>query len=200
MIKYPNQMQKVPSSLNLKKRNLKKANLGTEFEDRINNSNNYYLQARIASIFKKPTPVQIVKVDYPARNKARIVEAYYRTPSTTDYNGIYKGYHIDFEAKCCHSTSFSFAHIYKHQIEHLITIDEMGGIAFLIIEFSLYKEIFILPAKNLYARYKLALKDGKKSISHQDFIDEGYLVPTGYAPEIDYLKVVDLLIAKKSEQ
>ena len=196
MIKYPNQMKKMPTKLENQKRNLKKANLGTDFETKLNNSNNYYLNANIASIYKKPTPIQVVKVYYPARNKARIVEAYYRTPSTTDYNGIYKVYHIDFEAKCCHSKSFSFAHIFKHQIEHLITIEKMGGIAFLLIEFPLYNEVFLLPANILYKKYLLSLNGGKKSISYLDFKNEGFLVKEGLLPEINYLAVVDLLILK----
>ena len=111
-INYPNKMNKDASKIITKvKRNDKKANLGSDFETKLNDSNIYYLNKGIAAIYKKPTPVQIVKVDYPSRNKARIVEAYYKTPSTTDYNGIYRGYYIDFEAKCCHSTSFSFAFI-----------------------------------------------------------------------------------------
>ena len=53
----------------------------------------------LANIHKKPVPIQIVKVEYPSRSAAVIREAYFRTPSTTDYNGVWNGYYIDFEAK-----------------------------------------------------------------------------------------------------
>lgn len=72
------------------------SNRGMSLEKDINQSNTYYLNEDIAVIHKKPTPVTIVKVDYPARNKAKITEAYYAESSTTDYNGIYKGKYIDF--------------------------------------------------------------------------------------------------------
>ena len=196
MINYPNKIKKDVKIESIKERNYSKANLGDNFEKKLNDTNSYYLSKGIASIYKKPTPVQVVRVDYPSRNKARISEAYYKTPSTTDYNGIYKGYHIDFEAKCCHSTSFSFQHIFKHQIEHLMTIDKMGGIAFLIIEFPLHSETFLLPAKDLYQKYLESLNGGRKSISYKTFKDEAYLIKTSYNPTIDYLKVVDILIDK----
>ncbi|OZV87387.1 Holliday junction resolvase RecU, partial [Streptococcus agalactiae] len=75
------------------------ANRGMSFEAAINATNDYYLSRHIAVIHKKPTPVQIVKVDYPKRSRAKIVEAYFRHASTTDYSGVYKGFYIDFEAK-----------------------------------------------------------------------------------------------------
>ena len=63
-------------------------NRGMRLEADLNDTNKYYRECDKALIYKKPTPVQVVRVDYPARNKAKIVEAYYKTPSTTDYNGI----------------------------------------------------------------------------------------------------------------
>lgn len=197
MIKYPNKIKKDLIEKPFKKLNEKKANLGVEFENKINASNHYYLTQQIASIYKKPTPIQVVKVDYPSRNKAKICEAYYKTPSTTDYNGIYKGFYIDFEAKSSLSSSFSFTHIYKHQIEHLMTVSNMGGIAFLLVEFSLHNETFVLPAQILYEKYLSSLEGNRKSISYKTFQEEGYLIKNSIEPPIDYLKIVDLLIEKK---
>ena len=61
---------------------------GMSLEEDLNESNIYYLEHNIAVIHKKPTPIQVVHVDYPLRSMAKITEAYYKTPSTTDYNGI----------------------------------------------------------------------------------------------------------------
>ncbi len=93
---------------------------GMSLEDDLNKSNEYYLETERALIHKKPIPVQIVRVDYPQRSSAKIVEAYYKTPSTTDYNGIYRGKAIDFEAKETKSkSSFPLKNIHPHQVKHL---------------------------------------------------------------------------------
>ena len=74
-----------------------------------------------------------------------ICEAYFKTPSTTDYNGVYKGYYIDFEAKETRSkTSFPLSNIHKHQIDHLINIKKHGGIGFIIVKFTLLNKIYYL--------------------------------------------------------
>ena len=80
IFKYPDgSVREVEEKTPKRKKNINKANLGSNFETEINESNEYYLSKQKAIIHKKPTPVQIVKVDYPSRNKAKIVEAYYKT-------------------------------------------------------------------------------------------------------------------------
>ena len=108
------------------------AHRGMSLEEDINRSNRYYLSHDIAVIHKKPTPITIVKVDYPKRSAAKITEAYFKLASTTDYNGIYLGKYIDFEAKECESeTSFPFSSIHEHQIRHLSDVLRHGAIAFI---------------------------------------------------------------------
>ena len=93
------------------------ANRGMGLENEINLSNEYYRINDKAYIYKKPTPIKLVDVDY---KNGVIKKAFFQTPSTTDYNGIYKGKYIDFEAKeTKSSTSFNLNNIHAHQIEHL---------------------------------------------------------------------------------
>ena len=95
-------------------------NRGMNLESDLNLTNEYYRNIDKAYIYKKPTPIKIVKVDYKSRKLATINEAYFMEPSTTDYNGIYRGKYIDFEAKETKSkTSFSLENIHKHQIRHI---------------------------------------------------------------------------------
>lgn len=198
LVKYPDgSVREIDEKKKKKEKDFTKSNLGNDFETEINESNDYYRLKQIAVVHKKPTPVQIVKVDYPARNKAKIVEAYYKTPSTTDYNGIYKEKYIDFEAKSCRELNFSFERIYDHQIRHLEQIDKMGGIAFLIIEFSSIDKVYILPAKLLVEKYEESLKGGRKSIPYDYIKDNGVLVERGFAPRLAYLKAVDKYYFKK---
>ena len=198
LFKYPDgSTRDIEEKKQKKSKNLTKANLGSDFEDEINESNEYYQNKNIAVIHKKPTPVQIVKVDYPARNKAKIVEAYYKTPSTTDYNGIYKEKYIDFEAKSCRELNFSFDRIYEHQIKHLDSIDKLGGIAFLIIEFSSIDEVYILPSKLLIEKYSESLNGGRKSIPYDFIKNNGVFVKRGFNPRLSYLEAVDKYYFKK---
>ena len=89
-------------------------------EEDINVTNRYYLQIGKAVIHKKPTPIQIVKVDYPKRSAAVITEAYFQQASTTDYNGVYRGKYIDFEAKeTRNKTSFPLNNFHAHQVQHM---------------------------------------------------------------------------------
>ncbi len=188
MINYPNKQKAY------KKENISTSNRGMKFEEMINETNIYYLSNNIANIHKKPTPVQIVKVDYPSRSTAKISEAYYKTPSTTDYNGVYKGYYIDFEAKeTINKTSFPLSNIHLHQIKHLQSIVTHGGIGFLLIFFKSLDEIYLLQANDLIKYYNRSLT-GRKSITIDEIRTDGYLIKEHFNPRIPYLVIVDKII------
>jgi len=133
------------------------------FEAAINATNNYYLSQKIAVIHKKPTPIQIVRVDYPRRSRAKIVEAYFRQASTTDYSGVYKGYYIDFEAKeTRHKTSIPMKNFHAHQIKHMSQVLDQKGICFVLLHFSTLRETYLLPASHLIHFYRI--DNGGKSM------------------------------------
>ncbi len=188
MIGYPNKKKSIAKVNNY-------ANLGMTLESDIVETNAYYLKHNLAVIHKKPTPIQVVNVSYPARNKAKITEAYYRTPSTTDFNGLYKGKYIDFDAKETTSkTSFPLANVHEHQILHLTDVDNHGGIAFLIVGWKAYNEYYYLPFKSLLAIWDKSKTDGRKSIPYSYFKETCHQIPFSYQPRLNYLKIVDLFI------
>lgn len=173
---------------------------GMSLEKDIEHSNAFYLKRGIAVIHKKPTPVQIVNVHYPKRSKAVINEAYFRTPSTTDYNGVYNGYYIDFEAKeTKNKTSFPLNNIHDHQVDHMRNTYQQHGIVFLMIRFKSLDEVYLLPYSKFEFFWNRYQKDIKKSITVDEIRKNGYHIPYQYQPRLNYLKAVDKLILDESE-
>ncbi|MGM8213941.1 Holliday junction resolvase RecU [Bacillaceae bacterium W0354] len=167
-------------------------NRGMTLEKEIVATNSYYLEANIAVIHKKPTPVQIVQVDYPKRSAAVIKEAYFKQPSTTDFNGVYKGRYIDFEAKETNNKqSIPFANIHEHQVKHMQQVEMHGGISFLIIRFKQKNETFLLPIRPFIEAWNNQFKGKRKSLAYSYVRDNGYLIPFSYQANVDYLKVID---------
>jgi recombination protein U len=166
------------------------ANRGMDLEDAINQTNQFYASNDIAYIYKKPIPIQIVKVDYERRSAAKISEAYYKVPSTTDYNGIYRGRYIDFEAKETKTkTAFPLKNLHEHQIKHLDNVRRHGGISFLIVHFSLIGRTFLLDSERVLI-YSTD-NNGRKSIPLTEFEKNGIEITEGYLKRLDYLKAVD---------
>ncbi len=196
MVNYPNMKKNINTTFHKPEQKHYTAHRGMSLEEDISLSNEYYLSTSLAVIYKKPTPVQIVKVDYPKREAAKIVEAYYKTPSTTDYNGIYKGRYIDFEAKETKVKTFPFANISKHQIDHLQRIIDHGGIAFVIIAFTSLNEVYLIDASYIIYDYYHA---SRKSMTYEKIKSLGHIIPQGYQPRLDYLKVIDEIYIKEDK-
>lgn len=193
MVRYPSgHGMRRNTSLNSTKRpkrNIQYGSRGMSLEGRLNESNHYYLTRNRAIIHKKPTPIQVVRVDYPRRSAAKITEAYYRQASTTDYNGVYEGYYIDFEAKeTTNKTSFPLQNLPIHQRTHMKQCIEHGGIAFVLFSFKVHQEVFLLPYENLM---EFLAKESAKSIPYDFIKEKGYECPTGAFPMIDYLHALD---------
>ncbi|MDD4154162.1 MAG: Holliday junction resolvase RecU [Bacilli bacterium] len=170
-------------------RSFSSANRGMNLEEDINISNQYYIDKEIAVITKRPTPINVVKVDY--SKGAKITDAYFEKQSTTDYNGAYRGKYIDFEAKSTKlRTSFPLSNITIHQIKHLQRVLKHGGIAFFIIRFETRDETYLLDASFVILAFG---GEKRKSIPYEDIKNNGHLIKKGFIPRLFYLEVVDLL-------
>lgn len=192
MIKYPSGQTYSPNKKKkehkIDKVELSKSasNRGMDLENDINLSNEYYRNKGLALIHKRPTPINIVKVDY--SKGAKIVDAYFEKQSTTDYNGVYQGRYIDFEAKNTkNKTSFPLSNIEKHQIEHLKAVLSQNGIAFFIIQFQTFNEVYLLDASYVIDFYE---HGERKSIPYDVIKDKGILIKQGFSPRLNYLDAV----------
>lgn len=168
------------------------ANRGMTLEDDLNQTNEYYHLHHIALVYKKPTPIQVVQVEYP-KNKIR--EAYFNEPSTLDYNGVYQGKYLEFDAKETQSkTSFPLSNIHKHQIEHIRNVQYYGGIAFLIVRFVALDQTYLLLGEDLLAFLE---QYERKSIPLHYFLEYGHFIELKYAPRLDYIKIIREIIQVK---
>ena len=191
MIKYSNGLTykkpKTKISSNNVAFSLSSANRGMNLEEDIIQSNQYYLRNNMALIYKRPTPIQVVKVDY--EKGPKIVEAFFSEKSTTDFNGVYQGRYVDIEAKSTHSkTSFPLSNITKKQFEHLENVIHLGGLAFFIIEFVKHQKTFIVEARRII---DFKNNEERKSIPFAQFEELGKEIKRGYSPRLDYLPYID---------
>ena len=194
-INYPNGKKFTPPEIvpekSKKKKDFSFSNRGKTLEDELNETNDFYLARGLAVIHKKPVPVQIVRVEYPSRSAAVIREAYFRAPSTTDYNGVWNGRYVDFEAKETENkTSFPLKNIHEHQIHHMKQVVSHNGVAFMIIRFSALQRYFIILFESLEVFWERMVSGGRKSITLQEIVDTSIEIKPGAYPSLDYLSAL----------
>ncbi|PEN76873.1 Holliday junction resolvase RecU [Bacillus toyonensis] len=167
-------------------------NRGMAFEKLINLSNEMYQREGVALINKRPTPVKVLK-----STGGRVLNGFYEAKSTVDYDGVYKGRAVAFEAKSTQSlTRFDLSNIAQHQLDYLEKAEKMGAICFFLIEFSKDQTVFLVPASVVQSYMRMSHQpNGKKSISRADFDIYGYLVEQTERAPVDYLQYIDEAVA-----
>lgn len=185
-MRYPNNINKSYTKLSVSH-----SNRGMNLENTINSSNEYYLRKDKALIYKKPTPIGVVDVSY--QNHKKIIEkAYFKEQSTLDYNGLYRGKYIEFDAKeTLNKTSFPLSNIHEHQTKQIRNVIKHGGIVFLIIRMNNLN--YLLTGED-YIDY--IDNNDRKSISYKYIEDKAHLIKESYQPQLDYLKIVDEIYFK----
>ena len=181
MINYPG---KAKSNYN---KTVNYSNRGMDLEELINLSNEYYLQEDIAVIYKKPTPITIVDASFDSHGRV-ITKAYFKEPSTLDYNGLYKGRYIDFDAKVTKSkTSFPLSNLHEHQYQHMKNVINHGGITFLII--SINNKYYYLDGLDII---NFINTNDRKSIPIEYIESNGIEIKAKIKPRLDYIKAIDI--------
>jgi len=181
MVNYPHKVAKKTAVSTQRKQPIDFANRGMTFEKMINESNQYYLSRGLAGLHKKTTP---------QRSRAKIVEAYFRQASTTDYSGVYKGHYIDFEAKeTQQKQSMPMKNFHQHQIDHMAAVVQQGGVCFVLLHFAKLSETYLLPALALISYYNI--DHGTKSMPLSYIQENGFLVGKDQLPSIPYLDIIE---------
>lgn len=164
-------------------------NRGMDLEYLINLANEFYIEEDIALIYKKPTPIGITKTNY----QNGTIQGFFKEQSTLDYNGIYKGYYIDFDAKVTNSTtSFPLANIHNHQLKHIEGVIRHGGFSFLII--AINTNFYLLSGEKLLQFIK---ENNRKSIPYNFIKENAIKIDLTIKPTLDYIKAVDILIKER---
>lgn len=174
------------------KKTVNYANRGMDLENLINITNEKYLDQDIAVIYKKPTPIQVVNYDY---NSKKIKEAFFDSPSTLDYNGVYKGYYIEFDAKNTNKNNLPLQNIAHHQLLHINKVINHGGICFLIIMIN--EEAYLLKGEDLIAFIN---NEDRKSIPYEYINERGIKLEYNYLKGIDYIKAIDIIIREMEHE
>ncbi|MBC1888003.1 Holliday junction resolvase RecU [Listeria booriae] len=126
------------------------ANRGMKFESAIEKSCENYRQQKLAVVKKRPT-------DWTVRwEDGKIISAFPKKKSTVDFEGILAGGQgIAFEAKeTKNKTSFPLSNFQSHQISYLENFAQMGGMAFVLIRFTVHEAV-----------YKIMIDEFRKMIS-----------------------------------
>ncbi|MEK4565212.1 Holliday junction resolvase RecU [Alkalihalobacillus sp. FSL R5-0424] len=159
---------------------------GMAFEDLINYTNAQYKNSQMALINKRPTPVKVMSA-----KGNRVLSGYFESKSTVDYDGIYKGNAIVFEAKSIEINRFELKNLHAHQLQYLIDAKKNGAVSFLLIEFRHLKLIYYVSVEFVSFYVRQAANGGRKSIPLVDFEVHGFEVKPGRKVALDYLAAVD---------
>ena len=166
---------------------------GSSFEELINMTNEVYENKKLAIIQKIPTPITPVNFDKASKS---ITLAYFDQKSTVDYIGVVQGIPVAFDAKETAQKSLPLQNIHEHQIKFMENFVQQGGLAFILVHFSQYKEYYLLEFDRLKKAWDNAKAGERKSIPYDQFRKEMMVPIQGIY--INYLEAIKKLIEEEN--
>lgn len=163
---------------------------GMAFENLLEYTNNVYANKGKAIITKRATPMKIIsKTRMPGQHIC-----VFDKKSTVDYDGVYRGHSIQFEAKSTQEKRFPLDMITKDQVTFLNKAEKQGAICFVLIELRTLKSIYLVTNRMLQKYIRDAKNGGRKSIPLDDLEVYAWLVESNNGFPLDYLSIVDRLL------
>ena len=134
------------------------ANRGSALENLISMANSQYKSKHIARIDKVPTP-------------ASIQGGFYKAKSTVDFTGVLNGGQmISFDCKETSQKSLPLKNIHQHQIDYMEDIVNLGGYAFIVVNFKCFDTYYRLDFETLKQYWNVWKKgNGRASIPITEF-------------------------------
>lgn len=169
---------------------------GSSLEDMINHSNQVYRDQKLALIQKIPTPITPINIDKESRH---ITLAYFDQKSTVDYIGTVQGIPVCFDAKECAAKTFPLQNVHPHQVQFMKEFEEQGGIAFLIIHFTAFDEIYYMPFDELYRFWRRMEEGGRKSFTYEE-MDKDWQIGRCRDILVHYLTMIQKDLDHKAEE
>lgn len=160
---------------------------GSTLEDLINHSNESYREKKLALIQKIPTPITPINIE---KKNRHITLAYFEQKSTVDYIGTVQGVPICFDAKECAAKTFPLQNVHSHQIQFMKEFEEQQGVAFIILSFTAYDEIYYVPFDSLYAFWQRMESGGRKSFTYEE-LDKSWKIGHYRDILVHYLELIN---------
>lgn len=166
------------------------AKKGSKLEMLIDMTNNEYRNSGIADVRKIPPPLKVGKVE------GKKVNAYLDKATWVDYNGIYKGDSLLFDAKETTIERFPLENVANHQYQTLKSWHGHGGITFLIVAFWIKgknePEVYYLGFEQLASYWEHKDFGGSKSIPIKYFREHCVRIECRNGFTLHYLLALDL--------
>ncbi len=156
---------------------------GSTFETLINDTNDYYRKHKLALVQKIPTPITPLEFN---SDKHLITKAYFEKDSTVDYIGVVQGIPVCFDAKECHSDTFSMQNIHEHQYQFMKEFDKQNGISFFLIMFTERNDYYYLRFSEFEEFVKRMEHGHPKNFKYTE-LDDDYFLKSANGVLVPYL-------------
>lgn len=168
---------------------------GSDLEDLIHVTIEYYRDHGLARIDKIATPVKVVDID----GQGTITKAFFEKKSTVDFMGIIQGVGVAFDAKETTLKSLPLSNIHEHQLEFMEDITKQSGLAFIIVHFKFCDEYYLLPYEAIIHHVHASQNGSRKSIPYKD-IDKAFKIEIIRGNILNFLPALNVYLDYKKQK